>query len=156
MWHRARELATRAVPAVAVALAAGVVIGCASAAATGTATGGASATASRATARAAAPVYGPPGVDPACVAAERAKQTLMSHQGKDESNQSALNQDFTDFANALSADAQREKRQSAAKAMTALASDYTDLVQSQSGAAQLPDMSQVQSDGTAFDKACSP
>jgi hypothetical protein len=152
MRHRARELATRAVPAVALALAAGVVAGCASAAATGTATGGASASATRA----AAPVYGPPGVDPACLAAEKAKQTLVARQSKDENNQSALDQDFTDFASELSADAGREKRPSAARAMTALASDYTALVQSQSGAGQLPDMSQVQNDGTAFDKACSP
>ncbi len=40
--------------------------------------------------------------------------------------------------------------------MTALANDYNDLVESQSGGAQLPDVSQVQKDGTAFDKACSP
>ena len=39
--------------------------------------------------------------------------------------------------------------------MTALANDYTALVESQSGAAQLPDMSTVQNDGAAFDKACS-
>jgi hypothetical protein len=39
--------------------------------------------------------------------------------------------------------------------MTPLPNDYTTLVESQSGAAQLPDMSTVQSDGTAFDKACS-
>src|SRR5205807_9049092 len=51
--------------------------------------------------------------------------------------------------------AQRETHPATAKAMTALASDYTDLVASQSGAAQLPDMSTVQNDGTAFDKACS-
>jgi hypothetical protein len=158
MRHRAREVVTRAFPAVALALAVGAVAGCASAAATGATNGGAaSATATRpGTTGTAAPVFGPPGVDPACVAAEKAKQTLVSRQGKDENNQTALDQDFTNFANALSTDAEQEKRPSAAHAMTALASDYTDLVQSQSGVAQLPDMSQVQNDGTAFDKACSP
>jgi hypothetical protein len=151
--HRARELATRAVPAVALALAAGAAVaGCATAAATG-----ASAPAtSRAASTAAAPVYGPPGADQACVAAEKAKQTLVSRQAKDGNSQSALVQDFTNFANALTAAAQREKRPAAAQAMTSLASDYTDLVQSQGGAAQLPDMAQVQNDGTAFDKACAP
>lgn len=149
--HRARELAIRSVPAVALAFAAGAAVaGCATAAATG-----ASAPATtRAATTAAAPVYGPPGADPACVTAEKAKQTLVSRQAKDGNNQSALMQDFTNFSNALTAAAQREKHASAAQAMTALASDYTDLVQSQSGAAQLPDMSQVQNDGTAFDKAC--
>jgi hypothetical protein len=39
--------------------------------------------------------------------------------------------------------------------MTALATDYTDLVESQSGAAQRPDMNTVEVDGTAFEKACS-
>ena len=51
--------------------------------------------------------------------------------------------------------AQQEKKPATAKAMTALANDYTALVESRSGAAQLPDMSTVQSDGAAFDKACS-
>ncbi|MCW2935087.1 MAG: hypothetical protein JWM19_6049 [Actinomycetia bacterium] len=80
---------------------------------------------------------------------------MRARQGKDENSESALDQDFTNFANALNADAQHETRTAAAKAMASLASDYTDLVESQSGAAQLPDVSTVQSDGTAFDKACS-
>jgi uncharacterized protein YceK len=172
MRHRAHEVATRAfrafrafraVRAVVLALAVGAALaGCATAAATGTPANGtpangASATATRSVAdRTAAPVYGPPALDAACVAAKNAEKTLESHQGKDQNNESALDQDFTNFASALSAAAQREKRPAAAQAMTALANDYTDLVQSQSGAAQLPDMTQVQNDGTAFDKACSP
>jgi hypothetical protein len=161
MTHRAREVATRAVPAVALALAVGaVVVGCAAAAA------GAPAAAIRpaatrpaairpAATRAAAPVAGPFAPDPACVAAENAEQTLQSRQGPDQDNESALDQDFINFAAALSAAAQSEKRPAAAQAMTALADDYTALVESQSGAAQLPGMSQVQKDGAAFDKACS-
>jgi len=89
------------------------------------------------------------------VAAEKAEQTLQSRQGPDQNNESALDQDFMNFASALGDAAQSEKRPAAAQAMTALASDYTALVQSQSGAAQLPDMSQVRNDGAAFDKACS-
>lgn len=151
MRHRARGVATPGVCAVALALAAGAaVVGCASAAATA----GAPAASRPAVTRPAAPVAGPPAPDPACVAARNAEQTLQSRQGQDQNNQSALNQDFLNFAAALSAAAQSEKRPPAAQAMTALASDYTALVQSQSGAAQLPDMSQVQKDGAAFDKAC--
>jgi hypothetical protein len=153
VWHRAREVAARAVPA-ALALGVGAcVVGCAGA----TATAGAPAAAGRpAATRTAAPVYGPPAPDPACLAAQKAEQTLQSRQGQDQNNESALDQDFMNFAAALSAAAQSEKRPAAAQAMTALASDYTDLVESQSGAAQLPAMSQVQKDGAAFDKACSP
>jgi negative regulator of sigma E activity len=114
----------------------------------------ASATAGPTATRAQAPVYGPD-PDTACVAAKQAEQTLQSRQTKDQNDESALDQDFTNFASALNADAQREKSQATAAAMTALASDYTDLVESQSGAAQLPDMTQVQKDGAAFDKACS-
>jgi len=114
----------------------------------------ASATAGPTATRAQTPVYGPD-PDPACVAAKQAEQTLQSRQTKDQNDESALDQDFTNFASALNADAQREKSQATAAAMTALASDYTDLVESQSGAAQLPDMTQVQKDGAAFDKACS-
>jgi hypothetical protein len=121
------------------------------AAAPGTA---ASATAGPTATRARAPVYGPD-PDTACVTAKQAEQTLQSRQTKDQNDESALDQDFTNFASALNADAQREKSQATAAAMTALASDYTDLVESQSGAAQLPDMTQVQKDGAAFDKACS-
>lgn len=154
MRHRAREVASRAVPAVALALvAAATVAGCASSAATATA-GAPAATTRPAASPAAAPADGPAAPDPACAAARNAEQTLESRQGQDQNNQSALDQDFTNFASALSAAAQSEKRPAVAQAMTALASDYTNLVQSQSGTAQLPDMSQVQKDGTAFDKAC--
>jgi hypothetical protein len=171
MTHRARKVATRAVLVVALALAAGsAVVGCAAA------TAGPPAAAARpaaarpaaarpaaarpaaarpAAARPAAPVAGPDVPDPACAAAENAEQTLQSRQGQDQNNESALDQDFMNFAAALSAAAQSEKRPAAAQAMTALANDYTALVESQSGAAQLPAMSQVQKDGAAFDKACS-
>jgi hypothetical protein len=85
----------------------------------------------------------------------QAEQTLQARQGKDQDNETALDQDFTNFANALTAAAQQEKRPAAAKAMTALANDYNALVESQSGAADLPDMTTIESDGTAFAKACS-
>jgi hypothetical protein len=151
---RAREIATRAVPAVALALAVGAAAaGCASAAA-GAPAAGAPAARPAAT-QSAAPVDGPPGPDPACAAAESAQQTLESRQGQDQNNESALDQDFMNFAAALSAAAQSEKRPAVAEAMTTLANDYTDLVESQSGAAQLPDVSQMQKDGAAFEKACS-
>jgi hypothetical protein len=127
------------------------VAGCAAA----TPKAGAPAATSRPSASTAAPVDGPPAPDPACAAAKAAEQTLQSSQLQDQNNQSALNQDFMNFAAALSTAAQNEKRPKVAQAMTALASDYTDLVESQSGAAQLPGVSQVQKDGTAFDKACS-
>jgi hypothetical protein len=45
-------------------------------------------------------------------------------------------------------------RPTAAQAMTNLSNDYTDLVESQTGAAELPDMTTVQADGAAFDRAC--
>jgi hypothetical protein len=185
MRHRARQAATRVASSGALALtvvvAVAAVAGCAAAAATagapasprpaatapattGPATTGPASTAHASTGPAAtgpaatgtaAPVYGPPAPDAACLAAEQAEQALQSSQTRDQDNESALDQDFTNFAAALTAAAQREKRPATARAMTALANDYTDLVQSQSGAAQLPDMSQVQSDGAAFDKACS-
>jgi hypothetical protein len=152
MRHRVREVATRAVPAVALTFAVGAAVaGCATAAATA----GAPATTTGPATRTTAPVYGPPAADPACVAAGRAQQTLQSDQGRDQNNESALDQDFMNFAAALSSAAQNEKRPATAQAMTALANDYTDLVESQSGAANLPDMSQIQKDGAAFDKACS-
>jgi len=148
MRHRARELATGAFPVLALALMVGAtVVGCA--------TAGAPAAATRpAATRATAPIDGP-AADPACVAAENAEQTLQSRQGKDQNDESALDQDFMNFAAALGATAQSEKRPAAARAMTALANDYTALVESQSGAAQLPRMSQIQKDGAAFDRACS-
>ena len=170
MRHRAREVAITAVPgvravspvrAVALALAAGAAVaGCATATASPGAPAATAASRPAATRPAAtqtaASLYGPPGPDPACVAAKQAELTLSSRQGKDQDNESALDKDFTNFANALSAAAGREKHAATAQAMYALATDYTDLVESQSGVAQLPDMSQVQKDGTTFDKACTP
>jgi hypothetical protein len=149
-----RHRATRAIPALALVLAAGIAVG---GCATATATAGAASagSASSAAARASASVYGPPAPDPACVAALKAEQTLQARQGKDQNSESALDQDFMNFANALSAAAQHEMHLATAKAMTALANDYTALVESQSGAAQLPDMNTIQGDGAAFDKACS-
>jgi hypothetical protein len=130
----------------AVILAAGLAAtGCAAAAGTHSA---ASAPA------ASAPVDHAPGADPACAAALKAEQTLQARQGKDQGSQSALDQDLMSFAGALSAAAQHEAHAATARAMTALAGDYTALVESQSGAAQLPDMTTVENDGAAFDKAC--
>jgi len=149
MRHRAVTALALAAGAATAAVAVGVT-GCATSTATATATASIPAAT-----RTAAPVYGPPAPDPACLAAKKADQTLQSRQGKDSGNEPALDQDFTNFAAALNAAAQRETRPATAQAMTALANDYTDLVESQSGAAQLPGMSQVQKDGAAFDKACS-
>jgi hypothetical protein len=178
MRHRARELATGVFPVLALALTVGAAaVGCATAGAPAGATRPAATrpaatrpaatrpaatrpaatrpAATRASAtRPAAPIDGPAVPDPACAAAENAEQTLQSRQGKDQNDESALDQDFTNFAAALSAAAQSEKRPAAARAMTALANDYTALVESQSGAAQLPSVSQIQKDGAAFDKAC--
>ena len=95
-----------------------------------------------------------PGPDPACVAALKAEQNLRAHQGTDQSDESAIDQDFMNFADALNTAAQQESDPAKAKAMTALAEDYAALVGSQSGAAQLPDMNTVSSDGAAFDKSC--
>lgn len=92
--------------------------------------------------------------DPACAAALKAEQTLQARQGEDQGSESALDQDFMNFAGALSAAAQHETHAATARTMNALADDYTALVESQSGAAQLPDMSTVESDGAAFDRAC--
>jgi hypothetical protein len=93
--------------------------------------------------------------DPACAAALKAERDLQAHQNADQSDESAIDQDFLNFAGALGTAAQHEANPARAKAMTALANDYTALVQSQSGAAQLPDMNTVSADGTAFDTACS-
>jgi hypothetical protein len=79
---------------------------------------------------------------------------MQARQGKDQNSQSAIDKDFTDFASALNAAAQHETHPAVAKVMTALADDYTALVESQSGAVPLPSMATVQNDGTAFDKAC--
>jgi hypothetical protein len=97
---------------------------------------------------------GPTGPDPACAAARKAEQTLQARQGKDQASESAIDQDFTNFAGALNAAAQQEKHPAVASAMTALANDYTALVESQSGAEPLPSMSAVQNDGAAFEAAC--
>jgi hypothetical protein len=148
MMHRT----VRAIPALAAVLAVGIALGGCSAA-TATA-GAASATSSAAAARTSAPFYGPPGPDPACAAALKARQTLQARQGKDQSSESAIDQDFTNFASALNAAARQEKHPAVASAMTALANDYTALVESQSGAAPLPSMSAMQTDGAAFDQAC--
>jgi hypothetical protein len=150
----------RVIPALVSVLAVGIALaGCT----TATAAGGAPASSAvpsatsvaASAARTSAAVNGPFGPDSACAAALGAEQTLQTRQLKDENSPPALDQDFTNFANALSADAQHETRPAAAKAMAALSSDYTALVESQSGGAQLPDVSTVQNDGTAFDKACS-
>jgi hypothetical protein len=151
-----RHRAARAIPALASVLAVGIAVGgCSSATAGASSAGSTSSATASAAARTSAPFYGPPGPDPACVAARKAEQTLQARQGKDQKNESAIDQDFTNFANALSAAAQQEKHPATAKAMTNLANDYTALVESQSGAEQLPDMSTIQNDGAAFDKACS-
>jgi hypothetical protein len=153
-----RHRTARAIPALASVLAVGIAVGgCSAATATAGAApaGSASSATASAAARTTAPFYGPPGPDPACAAALKAEQTLQARQSKDQNNESALDQDFTNFANALSAAAEQEKHPATAKAMTALANDYNALVESQSGAEQLPDMNTVESDGAAFDKACS-
>jgi hypothetical protein len=92
--------------------------------------------------------------DQACTDARSAERALQASQGKDKNNQAALDRDFTSFANRLSADAQRATSPAAAQAMANLANDYNDLVQSQTGGAQLPDMTTVENDGAAFDRAC--
>jgi hypothetical protein len=147
----------RAIPALASVLAVGIAVG-GCAAATATARSASSVTPSSATASAAArtsaPAYGPPAPDPACAAARKGEQTMQARQGKDQNSESAIDQDFTNFASALNAAARQETQPKVAKAMTALAGDYTALVESQSGAAQLPSMSTMQDDGAAFDKAC--
>jgi hypothetical protein len=153
MMHRR----VRAIPALASVLAAGLAVGgCGAATATTAAAPArpASSAAASAAAQTSAPFNGPPAPDPACVAARKAAQVLQARQGKDQSSQSAINQDFTNFASALNAAAQHEAHPAVAKVMTALADDYTALVESQSGAVPLPSMATVQSDGVAFDKAC--
>jgi hypothetical protein len=153
-----RHRTVRVIPALAAALAVGIAVaGCTAAtASTGAAsTGSASVSAAASATKTSAPADGPYGPDPACVAALKAESTLQTSQLKDENDESALTQDFTNFANALNAAAQQEKHPATATAMSTLASDYTALVESQSGGAQLPDVSTVQNDGTAFDKACS-
>jgi hypothetical protein len=153
MMHRR----VRAIPALASVLAAGLAVGgCGAATATSGAASArpASSAAASAAAQTSAPFNGPPAPDPACVAARKAAQVMQVRQGKDQSSQSALVKDFTDFASALNAAARQETHPAVAKVMTALADDYTALVESQSGAVPLPSVSTVQNDGAAFDKAC--
>ncbi len=100
------------------------------------------------------PSTSPPGPDAACASALKAERDLQAHQGTDQNDESAIDADFTNFAQALTTAAQHEANPTTAKAMTALANDYTALVESQSGAATLPDMNTVSSDGAAFDKSC--
>jgi hypothetical protein len=145
----------RALPAFALVLAADIAVGGCAAVTAGTASDSHAASASATAARASAPIYGPPRPDPACATALKAEQTLRARQGKDQDNQSALDQDFRNFASALSAAAQQETHAGTAKAMTTLAKDFAALVESQSGAGELPGMNTVASDGAAFDKACS-
>jgi hypothetical protein len=147
----------RVVPAIAAVLAAGIVVGgCAGATATagGASARSASSAAVPSAAETSAPVVGPSAPDAACFAARQAEQALQARQGKDQGSQSAIDRDFTNFASALNAAARQATHPAAAKAMTALADDYTALVASQSGAAQLPSVATMQSDGAAFDKAC--
>ena len=153
MMHRT----VRVVPAMASVLAVGIFVGgCAGSTATAGATSARSASSAAAplAAQTSAPIVGPPAPDVACFAARKAEQTLQARQGKDQSSQSAIDRDFTNFANALNAAARQATHPAAAKAMTALADDYTALVASQSGAAQLPSVATMQSDGAAFEKAC--
>ena len=152
MMHRT----VRFVAAIAAALGAGIVIGgCAGATATaGAASARSASSAAMPAAETSVPMAGPPAPDAACVAARKAEQTLQARQGKDQGSQSAIDRDFTNFASALNAAARQATYPATAKAMTALADDYTALVASQSGAAQLPSMATMQSDGAAFDQAC--
>jgi hypothetical protein len=153
MMHRT----VRAIPALASVLAVAIAAGGCSAA-TGTAGATSAQSAPSATAPAAgrtsAPIIGPPGPDPACSAARKAEQTLQVRQSKDQNSQSAIVKDFTTFASALNAAAQQATHPAVVKAMTKLADDYTALVDSQSGAAQLPSADTMHSDGAAFEKAC--
>jgi hypothetical protein len=152
----------RAATVLALALLAGpTAAGCSSATAgtvAASSTAAKSAPASSASASSASPSAGTavagPVSDPGCVAAKAAEATLIARQTKDQSNETALDKDFTNFANALNNAAGKEQNQAIAQVITTLANDYTALVQSQSGAQQLPDMTTVQNDGAAFDKAC--
>lgn len=149
----------RTLPAFAMVLVTGITAGGCATATAGTASSShaasASSSATATAGRVGTPVFGPPGPDQACAAALKAEQILKARQDKDQGNESALDRDFTNFATALSAAARQEKHPALARAMIALASDYNDLVESQSGAADLPDMNTLENDGAAFDKACS-
>ena len=148
--------AARVIPVLAVALAAGLAAGgCSAGAVPVTAAGATGSPSASPSATASGRFDGPDAPDPACADALKAETTLEAKQGKDQGNETALDNDFMDFANALNAAARRARNPATAKAMTVLADDYTALVQSQSGAAQLPDMETVSKDGAAFDKACS-
>jgi hypothetical protein len=143
--------AARVIPVLAVALAAGLATGGCSAGATAVTAAGAAGSPS---ATASGRFDGPDAPDLACADALKAEKTLEAKQGKDQGNETALDNDFMDFADALNAAARRARDPATAKAMTVLADDYTALVESQSGAAQLPDMATVTKDGATFDKAC--
>jgi hypothetical protein len=147
----------RALPAFASVLAVAIAVGGCTTVSAGTASHShaASASPSATATRASAPVFGPPGPDPACAAALKAEQTLRARQGKDQDNESALDRDFTNFADALTAAARQETHTGTAKAMITLANDFNALVESQSGAGELPGMNTVEKDGAAFDRACS-
>ena len=146
--------AVSVIPALVSVLAVGLALGGCGAATAPSGAASASSAAAPTASAASASFYGPPGPDPACAAARKAEQTLQARQGKDQSSESAIDQDFTNFASALNAAAAQEKHPAVASAMTALANDDPALVESQSGAAPLPSMSAMQSDGAAFDEAC--
>jgi hypothetical protein len=148
-----RHRAAHALPVLASALAVTIAVcGCTN---DRTATSTAPSTRASLPATTSAPAYGPHGPDPACAATIEAEHDLQSHQNTDQNDESAIDADFMNFAQALSTAAQHESDPAKAKAMTALADDYNALVESQSGAAQLPDMTTVENDGAAVDKACS-
>lgn len=147
--------AVRVAGAIVAVLTAGIVVGgCAGATATAGTASARSAAAAPSAAETSAPIVGPTAPDAACLAARKAEQTLQARQGKDQGSQAAIDQDFTNFASALNAAARQATHPATAKAMTTLADDYTALVASQSGAAQLPSVATMQSDGAAFEAAC--
>ncbi len=149
--------AVRVAGAIAAVLAASLVAGgCADVTATAGAASARSASSAAvpSAAETSAPVVGPSAPDAACAAARKAERTLQARQGKDQGSQSAIDRDFTNFAGALNAAARQASYPATARAMTALADDYTALVASQSGAARLPSVATMQSDGAAFDQAC--
>jgi hypothetical protein len=169
------RITCRAAPGLVVLAACASVVACGSGAATPVAAGHAASASASASPTGNRPVDGPSvpaSVTPSATAAGsataaagaaagapcrdavQAEQALQTSQAKDQSNRSALDQDFTAFANRLAADAQKETDPAAAQAMTNLSNDYTDLVESQTGGAELPAMTTVQADGTAFERDC--
>lgn len=150
MMHRTVRVAGPVAAVLAAAIAVG---GCGGGGATAGASSAHPAFSAAATSTA-VPAAGPPAPDAACAAARKAEQTLQARQGKDQASESAIDRDFTEFASALNAAARHATHPATARAMTALADDYSALVASQSGAAQLPSVATMQSDGAAFDRAC--